>query len=816
MTEQFNYIEYSDQTKFESEETGRIQLAGYPDKLMLYSSFDNVLDADYAVSDVNGDTTGNPVNENFGVFGQHVSFVNGGSISYNKLNFTTLTDEGSIEFRAKPGFYNGFSRQDFVATTDPAIPGDTNYEFRVYVNSTLINGNDTVVFLQTGDSMGDIWNAIYAEIDGKGATTELLDANNIRIRVEIEGDSILVTSPSSGNSLITLLGGIGSQEFPNPPTTTAELFDLYNGSNNNNRITLKHKGGGDSLTAGDILLEIYDATGVVKVNVDLGLWNVLYDTWYAFEFNWNRSIYQLFVDGVLLGIGTTGFTRTHTDNKFIIQGDTTDWYGFDELIIYNEYQHLASYSVETAALQQYASDDPYIDIHFGSGFNENEVRDLNLICSNECRFVVKLGNTWYYYLNGAWRQSDASYSQSLAAAEMETKFSDLVFNSSLELIIRVYFHSDGSTQVYIDKIEIVTVTGDSEAAVIRGTVNLSTAVDLSTNYNVLITTNQGSGTVNCKAGAGDSTAVTLAEIKTAIDAASITGLAPAGDSSGFLILQSTTKGTNSYVSIASATANDALAIVWGFAATDYGAAATGLVVDYSELYRWVRAKLGEPTIPCELTDEQIDDCIEMGVYWYNYWRNADEEVYYTTLSGDNKVGYAIPSVIDPDLIMEIILRPRFPFMYYQGREDLITNLYMQYLFQRFKAGYTTFLTDYYITMSTEADLNIILGTQTKYEIRSGKLFIHPDPGSGMSIGIRYRSTLSLEEISTNYWIRRYTLAEAKLVLGNIRGTFSSGIPGGVDLITLNGPELIAQGEREKEQLMDEIKKQAEPLFLEFW
>lgn len=816
MKEYFNFIDYSDPTKFKRTEEGRIQLAGYPDELMLYASFDNTLDADYAISDVNGDTTGNPVNENFGVFSQHISFVNGGTLSYSNLNFTTMTEEGSIKFRVKTGFYNGYARQDFAATTDPTIAGDTNYEFRVYVNDTLINGDDTVVFLQVGDTMSTIRNAIYAEINAKGATAELLDANNIRMIVEVSGDSILVTAPNDGNNLITLLSGIGSQEYPNPPASTAKIFDVYNGTGDSNRITLKHKGAGDSLTAGNLLLEMYDSNGDTKINTDLGLWNLKYDTWYALEFNWNKSIYQLFIDGTMAAIGQTGFTRTSSSNKFIFQGDVTDWYRFDELIIYNKYKNLENYTVATSALGKYATDDPYVDVYFGTGFQENEITDLNLKCSSTgTKYVVKLGNIWYYYTNGAWRQSDATYSQSTTPAEMENKFTELVFSENLELIIRVFFHSDGSTQVYIDEIDIVTVTGDSEGAIIIGTIDLSSAVNLSTLYNILITTNLSSATVNCKAGAGDSTAVTLAEIKNAIDTASISGLI-VGDSNNYLTLQSSTKGTSSYVAISGAEANDAISLIWGFAASDYGAAATGLIIDYSELFRWVRAKLGEPTIPVEVTDEQIEDCLEMGVHWYNYWRNADESIQYTNLSGNNTIGYDIPATIDPDLIMEIILKPRFPFMYYQGREDLITNLYMQYLFQRFKAGYTTFLTDYYITMSTEQDLNNILGTLTKFEIRDGKLYIYPDPGGGIAVAIRYRSSLSLEEINTNYWIRRYTLAETKLVLGNIRSTFKSGIPGGTELIQLNGEDLIAQGTTEKAELLEEIKKMSEPLFLQFF
>ena len=53
VVERFNYIEYSDATKFTGDTTGRIELAGYPDELVLYSSLDSDVDATYAASDVN-------------------------------------------------------------------------------------------------------------------------------------------------------------------------------------------------------------------------------------------------------------------------------------------------------------------------------------------------------------------------------------------------------------------------------------------------------------------------------------------------------------------------------------------------------------------------------------------------------------------------------------------------------------------------------------------------------------------------------------------------------------------------------------------
>ena len=54
------------------------------------------------------------------------------------------------------------------------------------------------------------------------------------------------------------------------------------------------------------------------------------------------------------------------------------------------------------------------------------------------------------------------------------------------------------------------------------------------------------------------------------------------------------------------------------------------------------------------------------------------------------------------------------------------------------------------------------------------------------------------------WIRRFTLALSKEVLGNIRSKISTiPIPG--DSVTLDGPALLSQAQAEQEKLREELK-----------
>ena len=813
LAEKFNYIEYSDATDFTNTTDGRIQLKQYSDDLIFYAPFDAVMDAKYSAGDPTAVTSGTISIVNFGVFAQYAYFQASGLARYDTTNFDSLTTEGTVNFRFRTGFNNDPGQQDFLGTT--VTPGDTNYYFKFYVGSNLASGDSLWVKLVPGDTMGYIKNKIYVKVNPYNAITTLLQNNQIRTIATNNGDSVFYLPSTATNDLTALLGGLDTSIIPNSPTATSvDFMQFYNAANNNNRIILSHTGDSSHLQ-----LKMYNATGTLIVNEDFGIWSNHYNQWYDFELTWNSSIVQLFVDGVLFGVAMTSFTRGGGTYLYL-QNNVVDFYRFDEFIVYDIQKHSGAFTVPIVALSAYTTDNPYLDIHLGKSPKLTEVQDLNLICSNGCYFVAEIGDAWYYYIGGAWQVSDATFAQSSTPDLMETKFTSLPFNENLDLTIRVIFHSDGTTNVWLSEIEIVTLQGSSVQAAVTGFVSLLSPTDLSTNYNILLSTNVGSSTVDCSAGAGDVTAVTLNEIKAAIVSSAVPGLAiPSDDGVGHLVLKTSTYGDSAWISVTNAGTFDALSIIFGGTASAIGTTPQGSSIDYSELFRYVRSKLGEPTLPVELTDEQLMDCLADATFHYNRWRNFKEELIYTSLSGDAKNGYLIPPVVGgEENILEIIVSSRYPYSFYAGKsDDIIGNLYVQSIFHKWKSAglLSDILSDYYMTISTAEDINIVLGTQVKWEIMNGRIFITPPPNS-MNVGIRYRGALSPQEVVANYWVRRMVLAEAKVVLGNIRDTFKSGIPGGTEMIMLRGAELIAEGKEERAELIEDMKKSQIPTFLEWF
>ncbi len=731
-------------------------------------------------------------------------------------NYTTRTvayvgDENDLLFYAK---YDDTTDLDTGTTAEATAtyPASGDYEFKIAIDGNYYTGADIVVSLVTEDTMLDVSNKIATELTAANVTITQESAGNITITADVDGETISIEAPDDGTSLITLLGGVASAVLPNGPTADTNIVEFYNGTNNNNRIIITHT------TDSNILLKMYNSSNTLTVDQDFGVWSNNNITWYAFELDWNDTIGQFYIDGTLVGVFQTGFDRDDSCRFYLNAG--TDNYRFDELIIHNDYQHDTNYTVATAALSEYAADDPYVDINFGSGFQEDEVTDIDITASDDTAYVVSIDDNWYYYFSNAWRASDGSYSQSTSISNMEINFSELYFDESQIIKIRVYFHSDGATAVALDEINIVATTLTTSAATLTSTVDLTSGVDLTSDQHITITTDQGTAEVDVSSGAGDIAAVTLQEIIDAINAAAVPGLATAvTDSIGHIVLQTTTTGTTAAITVSAGSTSDALADVWGFEATDAGEEATSTYFDYTVIYNWIREMLGAPIIPVELTDDQLNNCVGRAVHWYNYYREAKENLVYAQLVGDDVSGYTVPTEVGGEAnIIEIIVRPRFPFAYYTGGDvnNIMSNLYLQWMFQhgRNTSQFKDFIGDYYLTLSAEADYNIILGTEFKWNFYNGKIFMSPRP-DGLNVGIIYKSAVTIDEINTNVLIRNYSLGEAKQVLGTIRAAFGGSIPGGTENIQLRGEALIAEGKQEVTEALESMKKLSEPFFLEW-
>ena len=807
--ETFRYIEYSDEKKFIKTKDGKLKLREFSEDLVFAVNFDSTFDSIYSVGSKEPESTiDSPIIANFDAFGfgQHAEL--NGTVIYDEESFRHLENEGSIKFWLKSDFNNAVGEQSFsYAEPQQSVPSVQNYGITLY-NGNLDPKEFTISLEPTDDGLA-IYNKLAVELTGQGFNAFQTNGK-IRITSTTYGNEILIASPITDgiNDLIELMGGVEEAFVPNAPSNDVEFLKLSPKTSNENAIILTH--GDDS----NIYLQMYDYAGNLIVEEDLGMWSNVPNKYYAFELNWNEQTGSLFIDGKLNKIFMSNVERKDVRTFLFLHGATPDFHHMDELQLYDKIQHIKNYELETSPLTPYDTENPYVDIHYGQGFKENEIKDVIVDGTEGLHFAVKIGVTWYYYFNSSWRAGDGSFQQSTDLDIFEAKFTELFFNPNYDLIIRTYFDSDGWTSVSFDEISIIREIGDEAAAIVTAEVRITGPLDLSEDSMIEISTDQGTVEVDLSSAALDTSAVTFEEIKQAIRDANVPGLATVtDDGSGRLVLIGSATGSEGYISVDDAVDASALDIVWGGETSDTGEdnefTAGGTFVDYSELFRWVRSMLGAPLVPVELTDEQLEDNLTEAVYQYNKWRNYQENIVYAQLAGNPKNGWEIPAVIGgADNIIEIIMEPRYPTTYYTGRDDLYSNIFVQEMFKGQKDMIGT-AADYHIALSTSRDLNIILNTEVRWEVINKRIFITPIPTSAVRVAIKYKAALTLDEIVTSQSIRQLLLALSKITLGNIRSTFGNQVPGGDGMLQLNGSELKSEGMQEVQAIKDGWKREVQ-------
>ena len=574
-----------------------------------------------------------------------------------------------------------------------SIPYSDTYSFKLKINNIYENdGNDLDILIEPSDTFQNISDKINNILTNCSAAINNL-TGKIRITADAISHDVEILPPTSTNNLITLLGGIDTMIIPNGPTSDTVILEFYNGINNNNRIRLIHS------TIGELILKMWDSTGMLRVNNNFGIWSSISNNFYELLLEFDESIYQLYIDGIKIGnTSSTGFTRSQPID-FFIRGGLTDTYGYDELIIYDIFKYYKpTYTVSTIAQSEYPTNNPSIILNYGT--DVKIIDDILIDYSGTLAFIPYIGNIGYYYLNNRWIVSDGTVSQSNNAATLKSYISGLAFDITKEFKIKVFFISDGNIQTSLNRL--------------------------------------------------------------------------------FIVL------------------------------------GTEVVKDYSPIISWIRKMLGEPRLPVELADCQIEAAIEEAIERWLYFRYAEEDMMTISLRGSAKTGFDIPEGWEN--FHDIIFSPRSPVsgLVYSG--DWGKNIYLQYYYSMVTSGggfMQGLLSDFYMTMSAISDSEIILGMKPTYQVFNGKLFIHPDPVAEFTVGLIKQRTPSIDEINNDMWLKRYALAVSKIMLGQLRETVSQ-IPSGMDNIPLNGSQLKSEGAAEKQILDNEFLKRAEPLFLDFF
>ena len=238
----------------------------------------------------------------------------------------------------------------------------------------------------------------------------------------------------------------------------------------------------------------------------------------------------------------------------------------------------------------------------------------------------------------------------------------------------------------------------------------------------------------------------------------------------------------------------------------------------TEFRNWIMRQLGYPTITPELTDYQLNDCIDQACEEFTEYASQDTEYLAVNLKDYiSGKGYMMPSNVAA--ITELYdqgvngntqggINP-FSLNYMAMNGGFVPNPFSG-------LGARSGWLDFHMALSW-IDLSYQMsgkGFEWNYNPRTRYLVLNPDPikyfkldtdnlnSYGHHIVVECKCLRPEDQNYGETWVKRMGLALAKMLVGNIRSTY-----GGATLLgglTVDGSQVLSQGTSERDALRTEL------------
>ena len=223
---------------------------------------------------------------------------------------------------------------------------------------------------------------------------------------------------------------------------------------------------------------------------------------------------------------------------------------------------------------------------------------------------------------------------------------------------------------------------------------------------------------------------------------------------------------------------------------------------------YVLAKLGHPVVDVELDDFQIQICIDEAISKLEYHAPDWMTQYAVFQTEANKNIYELPQEIADNLNDCWYRRDFFKF----GANPGSLEFDFAVMFFTNTGLFNNYNVSQYLLMQQYLkQVKNVLGQMSTWQLVNNKfLHIWPVPeANDEDVLLEFRA---FDPETTHHayknWLQRYTLALSKEILGGIRGKYQT-LPGPGGGTRLNGSELVAEAQREKEMLVEELKTEIE-------
>jgi len=223
---------------------------------------------------------------------------------------------------------------------------------------------------------------------------------------------------------------------------------------------------------------------------------------------------------------------------------------------------------------------------------------------------------------------------------------------------------------------------------------------------------------------------------------------------------------------------------------------------------FVLARMGHPIVRVELTPYQIKTCIDESITKLDYHAPNWARQFAVFDASANIALYELPPWVLNNLYNVIYKKSLLSIQSQAGTLEFdffIKYFQDNYLFNNFSIG------DYYLLQSTMEMTRKILGQDGTWDVISNQyLQLYPPPAVTPERVILEYKAIDSNTIGPAYrnWVQKYSLACAKVLLGEIRSKFAV-IPGPAGGTQLNGAALIQEGNAEKQLLQEELLNEIE-------
>ena len=219
----------------------------------------------------------------------------------------------------------------------------------------------------------------------------------------------------------------------------------------------------------------------------------------------------------------------------------------------------------------------------------------------------------------------------------------------------------------------------------------------------------------------------------------------------------------------------------------------------NDLKYYIIERLGYPSIDIELTDSQLDLCIDDAMRYFQMFADvANERQFLIINTKANQEEYEVPNTMKG--IIEIINGRIYGINTLFSIENIMYSSGQLY-FKNFD------LINYGVAMQYIKTLDKVLGTQVmiRYSDLTNTIKIYPTPQSDGTMLLDIFNTITEDQSTKWYnhpWIISFVLAEAKSIWGQVTSKYNINLPGGG---TIDIGKLREEGQNEVKELLQNLK-----------